>query len=245
MLEPWRIGKMIKTIDETPNTKRFWIEIPELENFHFEAGQFVTLDLPIHEQKNKRWRSYSIASAPDGTNIIELVIVKLEGGAGTSYLFKEGFVGMEVLLRGPQGKFVLPETIDKTLFFICTGTGIAPFRSMSQYIINNQIPHKGIHLIFGCRTFQDGLYIDELKQLQHNEPNFFFHPTYSREKEITEGSHKGYVHGVYEQLISENNNLITEAEFYLCGWKNMVDEAKEKLLAHGIDKKHIHLELYG
>lgn len=78
MLEPWRIGKVIKIEQETANTRRYWIEIEELSNFEFTAGQFVTLDLPIHEQKNKRWRSYSIASSPDGTNVIELVIVLLE-----------------------------------------------------------------------------------------------------------------------------------------------------------------------
>src|SRR6476646_8500235 len=129
MLEPWRTGKVIRIEDATPTTKRFWIEIPELERFDFKPGQFVTLDLPIHEKKNKRWRSYSIASHPDGTNIIELVIVLLDGGAGTHYLFENIEIGSELLLRGPQGVFTLPETIDKDLFFICTGTGVAPFRS--------------------------------------------------------------------------------------------------------------------
>ena len=57
--------------------------------FHFEPGQFVTLDLPIHEKPSKRWRSYSIASWPDETAVFELVIVLLEGGAGTKYLFEE------------------------------------------------------------------------------------------------------------------------------------------------------------
>ncbi|MEI9957581.1 MAG: hypothetical protein WDM90_15085 [Ferruginibacter sp.] len=32
----------------------------------------------MHEKKNKRWRSYSIASWPDGTNVFELVIVFME-----------------------------------------------------------------------------------------------------------------------------------------------------------------------
>ena len=50
-LEPWRTGKVIRILDETYNTKRFFIEVPEMENFNFKAGQFVTLDLPIHEQK--------------------------------------------------------------------------------------------------------------------------------------------------------------------------------------------------
>src|SRR6476661_3762611 len=105
MLEPWRTGKVIKIEDATPTTKRFWIEIPELEKFNFKPGQFVTLDLPIHEKKNKRWRSYSIASAPDGTNTIELVIVLMEGGLGTTYLFNEVKEGSELTLRGPQGVF--------------------------------------------------------------------------------------------------------------------------------------------
>ena len=70
MLEPWRTGKVIKIEDATASTRRFWIEIPELTSFDFKPGQFITLDLPIHEKKNKRWRSYSIASAPDGTNIV-------------------------------------------------------------------------------------------------------------------------------------------------------------------------------
>src|SRR5260221_10553434 len=125
MLEPWRTGKVIRIENATPSTRRFWIEIPELDKFDFKPGQFVTLDLPIHEKKNKRWRSYSIASAPDGTNIFELVIVLLEEVTGTTYLFNEIKEGSELLLRGPQGVFTLPETIDNDLFFICTSTGIA------------------------------------------------------------------------------------------------------------------------
>ena len=88
-IEPWRTGTVIQIVDETYNTKRYFIQVNELESFDFKAGQFVTLDLPIHEQKNKRWRSYSIASWPDGTNVYELLIVLLEGGAGTTYLFNE------------------------------------------------------------------------------------------------------------------------------------------------------------
>src|SRR5215210_1133922 len=134
MLQPWRTGIVIKIQDESSATRRFWIQIPELETFDFIPGQFVTLDLPIHEKKNKRWRSYSIASSPDGTNVIELVIVLLEGGAGTTYLFNHVIEGSEVSLRGPQGVFVLPQSLDKDIFLICTGTGVAPFRSMLQHI---------------------------------------------------------------------------------------------------------------
>src|ERR1700747_3582311 len=118
-VEPWRTGKVIKIEQQTHNTRRFWIQVPELSSFNFKAGQFVTLDLPIHEKPNKRWRSYSIASWPDRTNVFELLIVLLEGGAGTTYLFNHINVGSELTLRGPQGVFTLPDPIEKDLFFVC------------------------------------------------------------------------------------------------------------------------------
>ena len=81
MALPWQTGKVIRIENATSLTRRFWIELVSGEPFQFEPGQFVTLDLPIHEKPSKRWRSYSIASWPDGTPVIELVIVLLEGGA--------------------------------------------------------------------------------------------------------------------------------------------------------------------
>ena len=117
-VQPWRTGKVIRIENETYNTRRYWIEIPELSSFDFIPGQFVTLDLPIHEKPNKRWRSYSIASWPDGTNVFELLIVLLEDGLGTPWLFKNVVVGSELILRGPQGVFTLDEdNLQKDLFF--------------------------------------------------------------------------------------------------------------------------------
>ena len=98
-LQPWRTGVVTRIEEATYNTRRFWIEVPELETFDFLPGQFVTIDLPIHEKPNKRWRSYSIASPPNGTNTFELLIVLLEGGPGSTYLFNSVSVGSFAKLR--------------------------------------------------------------------------------------------------------------------------------------------------
>ncbi|MEI6151180.1 MAG: FAD-dependent oxidoreductase [Chitinophagia bacterium] len=238
----WMEAVLTKIENETPNTKRFYFEIPSLEKFDFIPGQFVTLDLPIHEQKNKRWRSYSIASAPNGTNTFELIIVLLETGLGTPYLFNEAKVGTKVTLRGPQGVFVLPKNFEHDVYFVCTGTGIAPFRSMIRYIHEHKIVHNNIHLIFGCRKFEDGLYIDELKEIESKEPGFHFHPCYSREAEVPTGAHKGYVHPVYQELLKENKET---AHVWLCGWKAMIDDARKNTADLGLDKKQVHFESFG
>jgi len=252
---PWQTGKVIKIEDETQTTRRFWIELVSGEPFDFKPGQFVTLDLPIHEKPNKRWRSYSVASWPDGSPVFELLIVYLEGGMGTQYLFNEVRIGSELILRGPLGLFTLPDPIEKDLFLVCTGTGIAPFRSMIHHILNHNIPHRLIHLIFGCRRLTDTLYQKEMEELQEQVPGFQYHPVFSRE--VPENKEHlirtGYVHAVYEELCKRNISAtlpdqqaaIPPAHFYLCGWKNMIDEAKKRIVEMGYERKAVHLELYG
>lgn len=233
----WQTGTIVKIIDETYNTKRYFIKVEGLDSFDFVAGQFVTIDLPIHEKPNKRWRSYSIASGPDGTNIFELLIVLVEDGLGTPYIFENWQLGSDLSFRGPQGVFTLKEHhVANDLFLVCTGTGIAPFRSMLQSLERENRPHREIYLIYGCRTQKDLLYYEEMNLL--DLPGFHFIPTLSREEWT---GAKGYVHAVYEQHARDR----ISANFFLCGWKNMITEARSRIAEMGFDKKAIHFELYG
>ena len=159
------------------------------------------------------------------------------------YLFNQVKEGDTLIFRGPQGVFTLPPQIDTNLYLICTGTGVAPFRSMVHHIAHQQIPHQDIHLIFGCRKYTDCLYGHELKQLEQQLSGFHYHPSFSRETEIREGAYHGYVHPIYQNLLATQSN--TNAHFYICGWKDMVDEARTHLQSLGIPKEQIHFELYG
>ena len=236
MIPQWQQGIVTRVEQATSNTRRYWVHLPDSPAFTFKPGQFVTLDLPIHEQRNKRWRSYSIASAPDG-NTIELIVVCLDGGTGSRYIFDEIKEGSTLNLRGPQGIFVLPEDTSKELFFICTGTGIAPFRSMLHHIRTHRLQGYRMNLIFGTRTQADLLYADEMKQLEQELAHFRYYPTLSREQW---NGPTGYVHPIYEQLATGQ-----PATFMLCGWREMIDEARERILALGYDKKDIIIEIYG
>ncbi len=119
---------------------------------------------------------------PDGTNVFELLIVLLEGGAGTTYIFNDIKIGSEFVFRGAVGVFTLPEQLDKDLFLICTGTGIAPFRSMLHHIELHNVPHGNIYLLFGCRQKCNLLYYDEMRELAEHIPRFHYIPTLSREE---------------------------------------------------------------
>src|SRR4249919_1384282 len=111
--DTWFTAEVTNVFNATENTKRFFFRVQELEVFNFKPGQFVTFDLPVHEKKSKRWKSYSMASAPNGTNEFELVIVHAPHGLGTEYFWNEVCVGSELKFKGPLGIFTLPEEIDR------------------------------------------------------------------------------------------------------------------------------------
>jgi len=237
MPRKWYEGKVTNIIQESPQTKRFFLEVDE--EFEFRAGQFIVTDLPIGEKRLQRWRSYSIANISSHKEI-ELCIVRLGEGAASNYFHDDIKLGDTVKFKGPEGTFCLPDTIDHDLVFVCTGTGLAPFRSMLLDIMDRNIKHHNIHLIFGTRTQNDILYKEELEKLARDNPKFHYHIALSRE---TYNGYQGYVHDIY---MSDNFLVGEKVHYYICGWSRMIDDAVANLIIKkGIDRKQVHYELYG
>ncbi|MBW7844744.1 MAG: FAD-dependent oxidoreductase [Bacteroidia bacterium] len=237
MKSPYKQAEIIYIIEESPSVRRFIFRMLGDELFQFKPGQFVMLDLPIPSKITNR--SYSISSAPNTDNIFELIIVLNPNGIGTPYIWANYKVGDIVPVAGPLGKFTLPENIESNLCLIATGTGVAPFRSMIFHVLQKNIPHKHIWLLFGNRTVEDILYQKELTELSETIKSFTFIPTLSRADEKWDGR-RGYVHSIYEEIFSNKPDSV----FYLCGWKQMILEARERIQNMGFDKKQIKFELY-
>jgi ferredoxin-NADP reductase len=241
----WYDSQIIDIQQQSPNTRLFKLEITTDAPFSFKAGQFVTMDLPISEKRLKRWRSYSIANAPttEGGKILEFSIVHAENSTGGSrYLFEEAQIGTPIKFKGPDGAFTLRSNLaEKDAVFICTGTGVAPFRSMLWDIYENKIPNRNLHLIFGARHEADILFREEFEFLSKKLSNFRYDVALSRDTDWT--GHKGYVHGIYTEGYAE---VRPDVQFYICGWSKMIDEAVAKLIVDmGFDKSQVIYELYG
>lgn len=231
-------AEIIDIITVNEAIKRYVIQVPHVTVFDFKPGQFVMINLPIDSKIS--YRSYSIASAPNGSNTFELIIVLNPPGLGTPFMWEHFKVGSTIQVAGPLGKFTLPETIKHDICFISTGTGIAPLRSMLHYIYNTGLHHHRIYFIFGSRKKEDLLYREELEALQATHHDFHYIPVLSRETPETWEGKTGYVHGVYEEIFQNKR----EAHFYLCGWTAMLKEARERLALMGYTKEHIKFENY-
>jgi CDP-4-dehydro-6-deoxyglucose reductase len=231
-------AEVYNIIQETPSVRRFQLRFNDLDVFDFKAGQYVKVDMPLNSTKN--YRQYSISSEPVGNNEIELLIVFKEGGDGTDYMFNKVKVGSVIPVSRALGRFVLPEHLDKDICFICTGVGLAPFRAMYLDVLNKNIPFKNMHLIFGTRHIEDICYADELFGLDKLSNNFHYHPVLSREQSAEWTGKKGYVHPIYKELFADKQDAI----FYLCGWDEMIKEARHNLLEIGYTRRDILFEKY-
>lgn len=230
-------AEIVKMIPESESVKRFILKPQTANPIAFKAGQFIVISFPTIDHMFP-YRSYSIASSPHQSHI-EICVVLKPDGAATPELFAMQ-PGDKLEFTAPLGSFVLPEDLhEKELFLICTGTGIAPFRSMIQDIVERSVPIKKITLIFGCRTQQDLLYRKEWEALEKTMPQFSYIPALSRES--WDGL-QGYVHQAYlnKPELMHNPNAL----FYICGWTQMVKEAKNNLKQMGYKRNQIKFELY-
>ena len=235
------VAVLTEIIKETKSNWRFVFESPLYNQLNYTSGELVQLCMKPG-QPDSTVRNYSVASWPDGTNKFELIITYLKGGAMSEYLFNEAKVGDEFIYRGPMGVFTLPDNLmDRDIYFVSTGSGISPFRSMINYLYENKVPFKNIKLFFGTRTEDDLVYREELEKIQEELPNFEFSPTLSRE--VKRGFAEGYVHDHYLPLIDASKD---KPWVYFCGWDRMIQEGRNHLSERGFEMmKDIRVEIFG
>jgi CDP-4-dehydro-6-deoxyglucose reductase len=231
-------ARLLRTWDLAPEVRHFVFEVPDREEFPFQAGQFVSLSETLNGKKITR--AYSLASEPAG-NQFELCLNRLEDGIFSPYMFTLA-PGATIDMQPPLGYFVLrPNPIDA--IFIATGTGIAPFRGMLRAQFPAAAPPadtRNITLLFGIRYENGILYRNEFEEFEHERPSQFrFWPTLSRGSEHWHGR-RGHVQQHLDEAIGERRDL----EIYICGLKAMVDDVRARLKQMGFDRKQIIYEKY-
>ncbi len=158
----------------------------------FENGQFVTIGL--QSDGRPLTRAYSIAS-PNYEEHLEFFSIIVPNGPLTSKL-QHIKVGDELLVSSkPTGTLLIHDLKPaKNLYFLSTGTGLAPFMSLIQDIAVYDNFEKVI-LVHGVRTVKELAYADFIKdELPNNEflgeeirSKLIYYPTVTREPFSNQG----------------------------------------------------------
>ena len=213
--------------------RHFVFEVPEVETFEFQPGQFVSFTETFGDRTITR--AYSIASAPNG-NRIELCLNRVREGRFSPLLF-DMKPGDSLGMKGPLGYFVLRNP-GRDVLFIATGTGIAPFRSMLKAHLVQGLKQE-YTLLFGVRYEPNLLYREEFEALARQYPNFRFWPTISRPDEGWTGK-RGRVQLHIDEALGNRRDL----DIYICGMREMVDEVRNNLKLLGFERRQVIIEKY-
>lgn len=107
--------------------------------FRFAPGQWVNFRFPEGVS-----RAYTIASAPERPDAVELC-VRIGSGRGGVAL-QNLKPGTPVSIEGPHGEFLLPENDPRGVIFLAGDTGIAPVRSIVLHMLATKDPRNAIVL---------------------------------------------------------------------------------------------------
>ncbi len=186
-------------------------------------------------------RQYSVASPRNGEragyNNLSLTVKRVvqdhQGqavkGVASNYLC-DLKTGDSVQVIGPFGSsFLMPNHPGSHLVMICTGTGSAPMRGMTEWRrrlqANGKFQGGKLMLFFGARTQQELPYFGPLQKLPKDFIDIHF--AFSR----TPGAPKRYVQDAMRDASTELAALLQDPQthFYVCGLKSMEEGVLQAL----------------
>src|SRR5215813_9391836 len=156
----WRVGTVVALHDETATARTIALEVPDWPG-HL-AGQHVDVRLTAPDGYSAV-RSYSIASAPNPKNRVEITVERLPDGEVSPYLTQEVLVSDRLELRGPIGGWFVWRTHQtEPIQLIAGGSGIVPLMAMirSRASAGSTAPFR---LLYSVREPAAVFYREELE----------------------------------------------------------------------------------
>ncbi|MER8793488.1 FAD-binding oxidoreductase [Mesorhizobium sp. M0984] len=235
---PWQTVTITRIQKRTPRVTSFFLQ--PSRPFVYHAGQHVDVRLTAPDGYQAR-RSYSIASAPETGETIELAIEKLEDGEVSPFFHEIAAVGDEVELRGPLGgHFVWSDGDGGPLLLVGGGSGVVPLMSM--------VRHRAMRgslvaatLVFSARVWDEVIFRDELIDLAERRDGFDLVLTLTREPARRPADHARRVDAA--MMVQAMTRLPAPPKLaFVCAF---VTAAAEALIDAGVPAALIRTERYG
>ncbi|HEU4538949.1 MAG TPA: ferredoxin--NADP reductase [Polyangiaceae bacterium] len=129
----------------------------------FEAGQFLTLLLPVGGGLLPR--SYSLSSTPAEGEPLVVTVKWVRGGAGSGYVHERLRPGQVVRARGPSGSFTYrPGAGPERLLLVGGGSGITPLMGIARAALAGSAGAR-VELLYANRSAGDVIFAEALAAL--------------------------------------------------------------------------------
>ena len=155
-------------LEITHDVKTFMFEPIGDKVFHFEPGQFITLQLEIDGQPISR--CYTISSPPTRPHLIAITVKRVIGGPVSNWLHDNVAPGTRITVLAPLGQFTLSGPPAPKYLFLSAGSGITPVMSMTRTLFDLG-SDADIVFVHAARTPADIIFRRELEAIAAVMPN--------------------------------------------------------------------------
>ena len=233
----WRVAQLVDVVVETPRVKTLVFDVTGWPGHR--AGQHVDVRRTA-EDGYQAQRSYSIASAPNGTRV-ELTVELVDDGEVSPYLTDELQAGDRIELRGPVGGYFVWEPAQGgPLLLVAGGSGVAPLMAMIR-ARDAAGSDAETRLLVSSRSWDDVIYRDELERRAGDGLTIVHTLTRSQPP-----GWLGYTRRVDAEMLAEVVLGPTERPLiYVCGPTPFVETVAEALVGLGHDPQAIKTERFG
>ena len=188
------VGVVTDIRKDTPDVKTFRVVgLDGKKPFTTIPGQCAFLSMPgVGEAL------FSITSSPTQEDYLEFSIKKC--GCVTTWLH-EMEVGQQITIRGPYGNGFPVDTDfkGKDLLFIAGGIGLAPLRSVINYVRHYRANYGTVDIVYGARTKQDLVDYEEIVNEWCKEDGINVHLTIDMQQDDWDGN-VGFVPNYVKEL---------------------------------------------
>lgn len=254
----WRNFEVVRKVEESREITSFYLQPQERMDLpSFQPGQFLTIKLDIPGQSRPMIRTYSLSDYQAQPGYYRLSI-KREGppkgqevppGIASNFMHDQIQVGSVIPAKPPAGKFVLDVQSDRPAVLISNGVGITPMISMAKAAIAAH-PKRPIWFLHGARDGSFHACREEVLAIAPDNPNFRVHYRYSRPRMEDDGGYHstGYVDiDLIKALVApilEEQNQVSEAEYFLCGSPAFMDSLRSGLAEWGVSDSQVYFESF-
>ena len=217
---------------------------PELAaSFAYEQGQHLTLRAQIGGEDVRR--SYSICSAvQDGR--LRVAIKRTPGGAFSTWANDTLKAGAVLDVMPPMGHFNVPLAADNRKHYVgfAAGSGITPLMSIIKTTLHAE-PHSAFTLFYGNRSSSAVMFKEELADLKDEflgRLNLVY--VMSREAQDIDILNGRIDRKKADALLEHWVDADDIDTAFVCGPDGMMQAVSESLLAHGVPKARIKMELF-
>jgi ferredoxin-NADP reductase len=234
----WRVATVRGVVEESDHARTLLLDVPGWPG-HI-AGQHVDVRL-TSEDGYQAERSYSIASAPEDTQLA-LTVELIKDGEVSPYLTEELRAGDQFEVRGPVGgHFVWHVQDGGPLLLVAGGSGLVPLMAMLRYRANEGASVSA-RLLVSARTAEDILYRAELGRLADGDGLAVFETLTRR----TPPDWHGFNRRIDADMLREVGPDPTSGpRIYVCGPTPFVESAADLLVELGHEPSMIRAERFG